>query len=235
MKSARRDRVGSNLELFHDTGIIGFYTNYETKLQNGESAILSRLKTEFSGKRILDVGVGAGRTTPALLDISKRYVGIDVVSSMISACRLRFPSAPFEVCDARDLSIFENEFFDLVFFSFNGIDCVDHVGRLDALREIQRVLADGGAFVFSSHNLRSTIKKPWHSTKLPLRINPLRHPGSFSKEATNFAVEIVNHIRNKRHEEYHDGFAILNDQAHQYRLSHVSRYLDILSLSEKRR
>src|SRR5690606_12109488 len=107
---------------------------------------------EMAGKRILDIGVGGGRTTPYLLDVSRDYIGVDYAPKMIKKCRAQYPSVTFEVCDARDLSHFGPASFDLIFFSFNGIDYVDHADRIKILCEVRRVLTDQGAFVFSAHN-----------------------------------------------------------------------------------
>jgi hypothetical protein len=70
----------------------------------------------------------AAGTTRHLLDISGNCTGIDSLR-LIVRCRERYPDVSFAVCDARDLSVFADGCFDLVFFSFNGIDGVDHVDR----------------------------------------------------------------------------------------------------------
>ena len=67
---------------------------------------ISWIGREFADKRILDLGVGAGRTTPYLLEISKNYIGIDFSPAMIAACQARYPTVEFAVGDARDLSRF---------------------------------------------------------------------------------------------------------------------------------
>jgi SAM-dependent methyltransferase len=79
---------------------------------------------------------------------------------MLEKCRARFGKSDAGVCgvnlcqaDARDLSAFAEASFDFVLFSFNGIDEVDHRGRMDALVQIHRVLKPNGIFLFSSHNL----------------------------------------------------------------------------------
>ena len=76
---------------------------------------------------------------------------------MIETCETtfggRWSNARFSVADVRDLGEFEAGSFDLVLFSFNGIDCIGHQDRLNALREIGRVCAPNGIFCFSSHNL----------------------------------------------------------------------------------
>ena len=85
--------------------------------------------------------VGKGR----ILDI-----GVDYTPEMVELCRKNHPDLRFEHMDARDLSPFRDASFDMVVFSYNGIDSVDASGRLAILREAARVLSSGGAFVFST-------------------------------------------------------------------------------------
>ncbi|HEY9752493.1 MAG TPA: class I SAM-dependent methyltransferase [Coleofasciculaceae cyanobacterium] len=129
------------------------------KLQPAEQTIFEQLRSRLPVMNMLDMGVGGGRTTQHFASRVKGYVGIDYSAEMIAACQRRFaPIAPkirFEVCDARDLSQFANDSFDLILFSFNGIDYVSHCDRLKVLREVYRVGRPGGCFVFSSHNLQS--------------------------------------------------------------------------------
>jgi len=196
-------------------------------LQAPESFILSRIGAEFKGKRILDIGVGGGRTTPYLLEISSNYVGIDFAAQMIAQCRARYPSASFEVCDARDLSRFGAAAFDLVFFSFNGIDCNGHADRLAILGEIRRVLARGGAFVFSSHNRDCAEKgEMWPPSEAELR--------RLAKFVLTDPAAVLRHALNKRHEEANDEYAIVNDDAGGYRclLYYISMDKQIVQLHE---
>lgn len=179
-------------------------------LQAPEAFILSRIGAEFKDKRILDIGVGGGRTTPYLLEISSNYIGIDFSARMIAQCRARYPTASFEVCDARDLSRFGAEAFDLVFFSFNGIDCNGHADRLTILGEIRRVLARGGAFVFSSHNRDCAAKGAvWPPSEAGLR--------RLVKVVLTDPAAVLRHALNRRHEEANDEYAIINDDADGYR------------------
>ena len=113
-----------------------------------ELSILEELRTELPNFRMLDIGVGAGRTTKHFAGLVKEYVGVDYSITMIKACREKFPQYRLEVADARNLSLFDDAYFDFVLFSFNGIDAVEHQDRLAILREIRRVLRKGGYFCF---------------------------------------------------------------------------------------
>jgi ubiquinone/menaquinone biosynthesis C-methylase UbiE len=113
------------------------------------------------GMKILDLGVGGGRTTSYLSKIASRYVGVDYSEAMLGACRSRFPHLEFLLADASDLSIFPDASFDAIVFSFNGLDyVVPDANRLRCLDECRRVLRPQGTLIFSSHNPRSVVVRP---------------------------------------------------------------------------
>jgi ubiquinone/menaquinone biosynthesis C-methylase UbiE len=138
------------------------------ELQKPESAILEELRNKLPYMKMLDIGVGAGRTTKHFAGLTKEYVGVDYSSTMIKICRQKFPQYKFEVADAKNLSSFSDSYFDFAFFSFNGIDSVEHATRLEILREIRRVTRKGGYFGFSTHNLNY-----WQSNIFVLSKNPV--------------------------------------------------------------
>ncbi|SMD19600.1 class I SAM-dependent methyltransferase [Rhizobium sp. RU36D] len=129
-------------------------------IDEGERVVLDRA-TADGPKRVLDIGVGGGRTA-GLLQGKGDYLGIDYTPEMVELARRNHPSLTFRHMDARDLSALPDGAFDLVNFSYNGIDSVDQEGRMAVLREVARVLEPGGQFVFS------TFHRNWDGfSKLP--------------------------------------------------------------------
>ena len=126
-------------------------------LQAPEETILRLMLPLLNTARMLDMGVGGGRTTLHFAKWVREYVGADYLESMVLECRKRFAGYPahisFQVCDARSMEMFEDASFDFILFSHNGIDSVTHEDRLKILKEIRRVGKPDGYFCFSSHNL----------------------------------------------------------------------------------
>lgn len=126
-------------------------------LQKPEQTILNALRDRLPNWRMLDLGIGGGRTTVHFEPLTYEYHGTDYAERMVDACLQRFPNTGprtrFFVLDATDMSGVPNQYYDFVLFSFNGIDCVAPNDREKVFREVQRVCKPGGYFAFSSHNL----------------------------------------------------------------------------------
>lgn len=129
----------------------------------GEAAAFAALDEVLDSSRVLDLGIGAGRTTRLLADRTDQYLGLDVAPEMVALAHSGSPDADLRVGDARDLSCCADDSVDVVVFSYNGIDAVDHDGRISVLRESHRVLHPGGYLVFSSLNRDAPgwPEKPW--------------------------------------------------------------------------
>jgi len=138
--------------------VVEFFRRYNrTGLQEAEQLVLGELATKLPGMNMLDVGVGAGRTTHHFAHLTRCYVGTDYSRRMLGVANVssqRFIQNSFVVCDARALPLRE-AFFDFILFSYNGIDYMAHEDRLKALTEITRVGRRGCIFLFSAHNLYS--------------------------------------------------------------------------------
>ncbi|MCS6917670.1 MAG: class I SAM-dependent methyltransferase [Chitinophagales bacterium] len=139
-----------------------------------ERRFLERNGNRLATCTLLDVGIGAGRTTLHFAPAVARYVGIDYSEEMIRWCRNHFPASDqteFHVMDARQLA-FPDHTFDVVLFSFNGIDCVPYEDRNRVLGEFFRVLKSKGTLLFSFHNARSVR----HLYSLQMPRNPFKIP-----------------------------------------------------------
>lgn len=151
----------SNNKAYTQARIVNLYSHL-TDLQKSEETVLNFLKNDLAGMKMLDIGVGGGRTTLHFAKLVREYIGIDCSEEMIAACQKRFSNhsehISFQVCDVRNMTVFENHTFDFILFSFNGIDYISHEDRLKAFAEIKRILKSGGYFCFSSHNLQSIDK-----------------------------------------------------------------------------
>src|SRR5262245_50083336 len=87
--------------------VVGEYSAIvDEALGDPERAALNRILPEVRGKRILDVGIGAGRTVRALNEVSRNYIGVDYVQAMVDHCRRNFPDVRFERVDARSMPQF---------------------------------------------------------------------------------------------------------------------------------
>lgn len=138
--------------------VVKFYTTLE-QLQKPEQTILNLIKDQLPGWKMLDIGIGGGRTTRHFAPLAAEYVGVDYAANMVKVCQEIFSGCEdhisFQVADARYLDQFEDDYFDFLFFSYNGIDNISHSDRLLALEQIRRKGKKGGLFAFSTHNLRN--------------------------------------------------------------------------------
>jgi SAM-dependent methyltransferase len=205
-----------NQYIFEDTKVIGYYARAST-LTEAEAVILRQYRNKFiDNHRVLDLGVGTGRTVPSFAPTAAHYVGIDYSHGMIALCKANFPRYRIEHGDARDLSRFANDSFDCVLFSYNGLDFVDHSDRLMILDEVARVLAPGGIFVFSSHNLRWRLKQPlWRNL---IQVGAPRDPLQASKRLIRIGLRCANYLRYRKMQSKSDDHAVLLDPGHDFTL-----------------
>lgn len=200
-----------NKQTYLDSKVVDHYIEY-SDLQKPEKTIFDLLSNEMKNFKMLDIGVGAGRTTSFFADKVKEYKAIDYSEKMIDACKRKFRNKiseeNFIVADARDLSIFQSGYFDFILFSFNGPDYVSPEDRQKILDEIYRILKPNGYFCFSSHNLQASIN--WG--KIKLRLNPF---AMFQKILLDQRILKINREQLKNTS---SDYLILNDGAHDFGL-----------------
>jgi len=202
-----------NRRVWGDPRVIADYARPLAYTDPGEGVVIARVAELARRGPVLDLGVGAGRTVPLLLPITDDYVGVDYTPGMVERCGTRFPEVRLELADARSLDAFADERFAAVYFSASGIDAVDRDDRALILREAFRVLRPGGVFAFSTHNLSHVAvgKPPWSRTVLRGR----GFRGSVA-HLVRFPILARNHRRLRGLSQTGDGWAILNDLAHEY-------------------
>jgi SAM-dependent methyltransferase len=204
----------ANQGAYSDPAVVDCYAGSDARLFTSEKVILARIADEIRGRRVLDLGVGGGRTTPHLLELTTDYLGVDYSPELVAACAAKFPGVRFGQGDARALEVFGVGTFDLVFFSFNGIDHVGHAERQQIFSQIMRVLKPGGLLWFSSHNLRVRPPKPWQ----PAAYSWGKNPRTILRNFYEAAAGTRNYLARAASQTEEPGRAILVDSAHRFQL-----------------
>ncbi|WP_317899517.1 class I SAM-dependent methyltransferase [Aurantibacillus circumpalustris] len=203
--------MDKNKKVYSDKKVIDWYGQLE-EIWPIEKKIFAEYKNLLQSGNFLDVGVGGGRTTKYLANICKHYTGIDYSEKFIEKLKEHYPEFEYYTIDASDMSAFQDQTFDFVNFSFNGMDYVDLDNRKKIFSEMYRVLKPKGLFFFSTHN----------KNHFSFNINPWRNKNnSFSINIKTF-LKLVPYLikkqRQKTHTVYHKDYAIINDSAHNYEL-----------------
>jgi SAM-dependent methyltransferase len=114
--------------------VLRFWTDptYLTDLRDAYRALVG---ADFDGT-VLDIGCGMGHMHQLLGIPPNRYTGVDVNELFLEEGRRRFPGLRLLRAPAHDLSVFEDDAFDLALCS----DVLIHLAEMEpALRELIRV------------------------------------------------------------------------------------------------
>lgn len=123
--------------------------------------------------KVLDLGCGAGRTTINLFKRGyKNIIGLDLSDELINFGKDYITknglNIDLVVGDAMNLK-YEDNSFDSVIFSYNGMMCIPgHKNRVKVLEEVYRVLKPNGIYIFTAHNRDDSGKhnEEWTAEKL---------------------------------------------------------------------
>ena len=207
--------IDKNKKTYTKSNIVWHYTQLSL-LQPAEKTILDLLQDRLPRMKMLDIGIGGGRTTKHFAPLVGEYIGIDYSAEMIAACRQRFvnfaQNMSLEVADARNMSQFADNSFDFILFSFNGIDYVSHRDRLKILQEVQRVGKPGCYFFFSSHNLPAIAREFDYKKQLSL------NPGKTYVNLVMFALLKFFNFSITQEQLTNSEYLIIRDESHNFRL-----------------
>jgi len=203
----------SNRDVYQLDNIVDVYRK-ANDLLGPEQTVIEWFKDQWKNWRVLDIGIGTGRTTQYFAPISKEYVGVDYAESMVEASKRDFAHlgnhVRIQLGDVRAMPEFETGYFDFVMFSYNGLDSISHEERLRALAEMKRVGKKGGYLFFSSHNIQYIPSM----YKIRHKNNPLYLAYRFYRLGRLL---------------YHNGlpgkyknldYTVIRDDVHQFRMNH---------------
>lgn len=191
----------------------------------GEALVFDRYRQQFSGA-VLDIAVGAGRTTRALAPMARSYIGIDYSPGMIEQARRAYPDTDLRVMDMRELpAALRGYRFDAILVSFNGIDYISWEKREQLLGELRSLLGEDGVLVFSTHDLDRAATNARFRLRKDLHLS-LREIMTMPRRVVRFCVRGLpwlwraarNRIRNRRLQAAFQGYAIVNDDGDDYGL-----------------
>ena len=108
-----------NEKSYNETEIVNYYSEFiSAGLFYYEEMLINKYFT--AGGRTLDIGCGAGRVTIPLHKRGFQVIGMDYAEKMISAARALDEAIDYRVGDILSTQ-FEDQEFDNIIFSFNGL------------------------------------------------------------------------------------------------------------------
>ena len=189
-----------------------------------EEKIFHDCKRQFGGN-VLDIAIGMGRTTRALLGRAKRYVGLDFSRVMADAARGIFPAADIRTLDMRDVPReFAADRFDAILISYNGLDYISWEDRCVLLKALRPLLSLDGVLVFSTHDLDDSVRASGFHLRPDLAKSweTAYHPRAFARLLLRLPPWLLkagrNRRRNRRLQKTMDGYSYLNDSGEDYGL-----------------
>lgn len=111
----------------------------------------------FRNKRVLEVGVGNGKTLISILKQKpKEVIAIDISEKAIEICKNNF-EIKF-ICESIEQTSFKDKSFDIVVLYY-VLNNVDRKTRMNILKEISRILREGGKIIFQDFSYKDYRKE----------------------------------------------------------------------------
>jgi SAM-dependent methyltransferase len=196
-----------------------------------EVLMIARYREVLSG-RTLELGCGAGRVLGYLTQLGDQAEGIDVSARMVEYCRRAYPRARVRVADINQPETCGDGRYDAIWATDNVIDILDDANRRRVLTEFAEMIGTNGILIFSSHNLdaraareraRRAASRPEMSAALVrhwLARAAAKPPSASLRRLTALPARRRNRRSLAPLTYQGDGYAVLNDEAHDYQLLH---------------
>ena len=102
------------------------------------------IKRYSSGRRALDHGCGAGRSTRFLKSLGLQAIGVDISKDMLREAVQKDPCGDYRLISEDSIQGIESESVDLIFQSFALLEYPSLELMASSFREFHRVLCDSG-------------------------------------------------------------------------------------------
>lgn len=206
MNSQTFSLASHSASMFDQPSVAAWYVG--DALTPPEKTVLIDRREDFRGRRALDLGVGAGRTTGYLLPYAQDYLGIDIAPQMLAHARKAHPTAAFREFDMLELDRLDAGSWDYVLGSYCAFDVFEPAQRTACLASIQRLMPSGGMFVFSAHNLG------WSDAGQSPQLSWSNNPITLARNLRQHLISKRNFARMASHELVSPERAMLRDRAH---------------------
>ena len=198
-----------NMEVFASPSVAAWYL--DQALDPAERKLLLDWERDYVGARVLDLGIGTGRTTAMLAPCARDYLGIDVSEAMLAQARVNYPGVDLRRMDIREIGALPAGERDYVLGSYAVLDVFDHEERRAVIEAVHGALRKGGLFVFSFHNLG------WRLAGKPPQRPRGRNPVRLARDMRQFVIGLRNYRALADRERRAGDYAMLRDMAHQWR------------------
>ena len=187
-----------------------FWDNANRAYEDGSEAIAFEKLLPKSGKRMLEIGAGAGRNTPRYEGYEKIYL-FDYALTQMQQAKQRLGASDRLVFAAAD--VYHLPYNDNVFDGATMIRVIHHLSEIDpAMAEIQRVMEKDSTFILEYANKRNmkailrwaTRRQKWNPfTKEQVefvKLNYDNHPDTIKEtlESHGFEIERALSVSNLR-------------------------------------
>jgi SAM-dependent methyltransferase len=116
------------------------------------------ISQHVNGKKAMDFGCGAGRSTRFMIELGLDSVGVDISADMLKKAREIDPTGDYRLLGEGGFDQFQDQVFDLILSAFTFDNIPTREKKVGILKEIRRVLKPEGRFM----NLVSSPEMYYH-------------------------------------------------------------------------